>query len=278
MLIEQHSEHKHATLRWENGQWRQLEADAIAPELPLAIRLLHGPKEALSSIDFAVTMRSPGHDQDLIMGYLFSEGIIHAKEDVEQIELVSVDAANVYLVPELSFDPTLYQRVGYANSSCGLCGKADLEQIQRTISFFPASDRPLVGPLLLRNLPNALQAQQNLFSATGAIHATALFTASGELLQLTEDVGRHNALDKLLGWALQHGHFPWRNHVVLLSGRISYELVQKAAMAGTPVLAAIGAPSSAAIELAEATGMTLVGFVREDRLNVYTYPERIQTD
>lgn len=220
-------------------------------------------------------MRSPGEDYALTLGYLYSEGIIQQAQQVERIELVSTEAANVYLSTEVSFDPTAYQRVGYANSSCGLCGKAELGQIEQTIPYFPASGKPKVVPELLRQLPAALLAHQQLFATTGGIHATALFNADGHLLHLTEDVGRHNALDKLLGSALQSGHFPWRDKVVLLSGRISYELVQKAAMAGTPILAAIGAPSSAAIELAEATGMTLVGFLKQDRMNVYTYPERL---
>ncbi|MEO0728520.1 MAG: formate dehydrogenase accessory sulfurtransferase FdhD [Bacteroidota bacterium] len=274
-FIEQYSDHTHSTWRWENGQWRQLQADPIAPESPFAIRILYGPKAGRTALDFAIAMRSPGNDQDLILGYLFSEGIIHSNTDVDEIELVSQEAANVYLNSQLSFDPAQYQRVGYANSSCGLCGKADLKQVQRTIAFFPAKGHPLVPPTRLQQLPQLLREQQNMFSTTGGIHATALFTADGELLKITEDVGRHNALDKLLGWALQHQQFPWRDRIVLLSGRISYELVQKAAMAGTPILAAIGAPSSAAIELAEASGMTLVGFVRQDRLNVYTYPDRV---
>lgn len=222
-------------------------------------------------------MRSPGADEPLIIGYLFTEGVIHQASAVERIELVSAEEANVYLVPELSFDPTKYQRVGYANSSCGLCGKADLDQVEQTIHYFPSAGKPKVAPNVLSQLPRTLQEQQHLFTKTGGIHATALFDAQGQLLLLTEDVGRHNALDKLLGRALVAGVFPWRERIVLLSGRISYELVQKAAMAGVPILAAIGAPSSAAIALAEATGMTLLGFVRQDRMNVYTYPERVKS-
>ena len=243
--------------------------------MPLAIRLITGQKSPGRSLDFAVTMRSPGDDESLIMGYLYSEGIIHAAADIRQIELVSQEAANVYLKSDVRLDPNSYQRVGYANSSCGLCGKADLQQLQQTIPYFPASGQPQVSPETLRHLPKQLQEHQQLFAETGGIHATALFDSHGKLLKLTEDVGRHNALDKLLGHTLAAGPFPWRQHIVLLSGRISYELVQKAAMAGTPILAAIGAPSSAAIGLAEATGMTLVGFLRENRMNVYTHMERL---
>lgn len=262
-------------MRWQQGQWHQVPADPIAPEAPLAIRLLYGTKDARRSLDFAITMRSPGADQALVLGYLYSEGIIQRADQVEHIELASEEAANVYLSAEVSFDPAAYQRVGYANSSCGLCGKADLGQIQQTIPYFPAKAKPRVSPELVRQLPATLLQHQQLFAETGGIHATALFDDNGQLLHLTEDVGRHNALDKLIGNALQDGQFPWRKNIVLLSGRISYELVQKAAMAGTPIVAAIGAPSSAAIKLAEATGMTLVGFLKEDRMNVYTYPERL---
>ncbi len=166
-------------MRWENGRWHQLETDPIAPEAPLAIRLLFGAKNTRAALDFAVTMRSPGNDKELILGYLFNEGIIHIDADVEQVELVSPEAANVHLATTVNVDPAHYQRVGYANSSCGLCGKADLDQIQRTIAYFPANAQPVVGVALLQQLPDLLQAQQNLFSTTGGIHATALFTARG---------------------------------------------------------------------------------------------------
>lgn len=262
-------------MRWEQGQWRRVEEDPIAPEAPLAIRLIWGKNEDRQAFDLAITMRSPGADDALIHGYLFSEGIISNSSFINRIEYPSDDTANVHLEPQVQINPTAYQRSSYANSSCGLCGKTDLGQIEQTIPYFPSKNQPKVLPGVLRALPDALRERQQLFAETGGIHATALFEVSGALLAITEDVGRHNALDKLLGTALLKGDFPWRNKVVLLSGRISYELVQKTAMAGTPILAAIGAPSTAAIELAIATGMTLVGFLRKDRMNVYTYPERI---
>ena len=276
VIIKNHSNYNHSTLRWIAGRWQLVEADPIAPEVPLAIRLLSGANDQRVATDFAISMRSPGADKELILGYLYSEGIISHAAAVERIAFPAADMVNVYLSPEVVFDPSAYHRVGYANSSCGLCGKADLDQLEQTIPYFPAKGRPKVEPSLLTRLPAILEQRQQLFAATGGIHATALFSAEGELLALTEDIGRHNALDKLLGHALQAGLFPWRDKIVLLSGRISYELVQKAAMAGAPIIAAIGAPSSAAIDLATATGTTLVGFLKSDKMNVYTYPERLQ--
>lgn len=262
-----------ATLRWENGQWRSLPDDAITPEWPLGIGI-YDPQQD-ETIDLAITMRTPGADEALIYGYLFTEGIIQRASDIENIKLISPTEALVTLRPDLDFRPGDYHRFGYTNSSCGLCGKTDLEQLQRTFFHFPIPGTPVIAPATLTQMPAALAQQQQLFDRTGGIHAAALFNTSGELLSLQEDVGRHNALDKLIGGSMLQAQFPWRDKLLLLSGRISFELVQKAACAGTPLLAAIGAPSSLAIQLAEETGMTLIGFLREDRLNVYTYPERV---
>lgn len=220
-------------------------------------------------------MRSPGNDEALIYGYLFTEGIIQRASDIAAIKLISPSEALVTLAAQVDFQPANYHRFGYTNSSCGLCGKTDLEQLERTLYHFPIPGQPIVSPEVLTQLPQALTQQQHLFSQTGGIHAAALFDTNGQFLFLQEDVGRHNALDKLIGNSMLQAQFPWRDKLVLLSGRISYELVQKAATAGTPILAAIGAPSSLAIQLAEETGMTLIGFLRRDRLNVYTYPERV---
>lgn len=261
------------TLRWENGQWRSLPDDAITPEWPLSIGI-YDPQQD-ETIDLAITMRTPGADEALIYGYLFTEGIIQRASDIATIKLISPTEALVTLAAQVDFQPDNYHRFGYTNSSCGLCGKTDLEQLERTLYHFPVPGQPLVSPTVLTLLPQALTQQQHLFSQTGGIHAAALFDSNGQLLLLQEDVGRHNALDKLIGSSMLQSQFPWRDKLVLLSGRISYELVQKAATAGAPMVAAIGAPSSLAIQLAEETGMTLVGFLREDRLNVYTYPERV---
>ncbi|MGH1434555.1 MAG: formate dehydrogenase accessory sulfurtransferase FdhD [Lewinella sp.] len=269
-----HQEDKnHATLRWENGQWRSLPDDAITPEWPLSIGI-YDPQQD-EAVDLAITMRTPGADEALIYGYLFTEGIIHRASDIATVKLISPTEALVTLQPEVDFRPDNYHRFGYTNSSCGLCGKTDLEQLQRTFFHFPIPGKPTVSPAILTQLPDLLAQQQEVFGHTGGIHAAALFNTAGKLLALQEDVGRHNALDKLIGSSLQQAQFPWRDKLVLLSGRISFELVQKAASAGTPLLAAIGAPSSLAIQLAEENGITLIGFLRQDRLNVYTYPERI---
>lgn len=264
----------HPTRRWERGQWRDLPQDAITPEWPLAIQLRAAEQDV--AVDLAVTMRTPGADEALIYGYLLAEGIIQRASDIVAIHSTSEDQAVVDLHPAVDFRADHHLRFGYTSSSCGLCGKTDLDQLQRTLYHFPVPGQPVVAAELLTQLPDKLLQQQQLFDQTGGIHAAALFTAEGEFIALQEDVGRHNALDKLLGTSLLAGQFPWRNHILLLSGRISYELVQKAAAAGTPLLLAIGAPSTLAIELAEEVGMTLVGFLRRERMNVYTYPERVR--
>mgnify|MGYP002265952079 CR=1 FL=1 len=267
------SNKNHATLRWENGQWRSLLDDAITPEWPLSIGI-YDPQQD-ETIDLALPMRTPGDDEALIYGYLFTEGIIHRASDITTVKLISPTEALVTLSPEVDFRPDNYHRFGYTNSSCGLCGKTDVEPLQHTFFHFPIPGKPTIPPAILSQLPGLLAQQQELFGHTGGIHAAALFNIEGKLLALQEDVGRHNALDKLIGSSLQQAQFPWRDQLVLLSGRISCELGQKAASAGTSLLAAIGAPASLAIQLAEETGITLIGFLRQDRLNVYTYPERV---
>jgi FdhD protein len=266
----------HPTLRWENGQSSLLSQDPITAESPLAIRLRadDGNGQWLSH-DLAVTMRSPGQDDDLIRGYLFAEGIIQQATDITTIRYNSGEQVEVALAPGLIFRKEHHQRYSYTSSSCGLCGKTSLDQLAQTICHYPMPGFPKISGSYLCQLPQLLASQQLLFNQTGGIHAAALYNTEGKLLMTQEDVGRHNAFDKLCGRALREQQFPWRDKIVLVSGRLSYELVQKAAMAGTPILAAIGAPSTLAIELAEETGITLIGFLRETRFNIYTYPERV---
>lgn len=266
----------HATLRWENGQRFPLANDPITPEAPLAIRLRANNQQGQWQVhDLAVTMRSPGQDDDLIRGYLFAEGIIQKAADITAIRYNSMEQAEVVLAAGLTFKKELHQRYSYTSSSCGLCGKSSLDQLSQTICHFPIPEQPQISGKQLCRLPSLLSQQQLLFNHTGGIHAAALYNSKGELLMSQEDVGRHNAFDKLCGQALRENQFPWRDKIVLVSGRLSYELVQKAAMAGTPILAAIGAPSTSAIELAEETGITLIGFLRETKFNIYTYPKRV---
>lgn len=266
----------HATVRWNNGQCLPLTDDPITPEVPLAIRLRAYDNQGRWQVhDLAVTMRSPGQDDDLIRGYLFAEGIIQKTTDITAIRYNSAEQAEVVLAAGLIFKKEQHQRYSYTSSSCGLCGKSSLDQLSQTVCHFPIPAQPKISGEQLCRLPSLLNQQQLLFNQTGGIHAAALYNQQGELLMSQEDVGRHNAFDKLCGKALREQTFPWRDKVVLVSGRLSYELVQKAAMAGTPILAAIGAPSTLAIELAEETGITLIGFLREARFNIYTYPERV---
>jgi FdhD protein len=266
----------HLTHRWENGKSSPLSHDPITPESPLSIRLRADDGNGQWLVhDLAVTMRSPGQDDDLIRGYLFAEGIIRQAADITAIRYNSSEQAEVVLAPGLIFKKEQHQRYSYTTSSCGLCGKTSLDQLAQIVCHFPVPGQPTISGNSLCQLPQLLSQQQLLFHQTGGIHAAALYNAAGKPLLIQEDVGRHNAFDKLCGRALREQQFPWRDKIVLVSGRLSYELVQKAAMAGTPLLAAIGAPSTLAIELAEETGMTLVGFLRHDRFNIYTYPERV---
>ncbi|MBT2530289.1 formate dehydrogenase accessory sulfurtransferase FdhD [Streptomyces sp. ISL-99] len=251
--------------------------DTLVAEEPLEIRLNGKP--------LAITMRTPGDDFALAAGFLVSEGVLAAADDVQSIVYCAgakEDGSNTYNVVDVKLAPgvpvpdiTLERNV-YTTSSCGLCGKASLDAV-RTAARFPIADTPPVRltPELLAGLPDRLRAAQQVFDRTGGLHAAALFSEAGELLDVREDVGRHNAVDKLVGRALRDGRLPLARAVLLVSGRASFELAQKAVMAGIPVLAAVSAPSSLAVDLAAETGLTLVGFLRGPNMNVYAGDERI---
>ena len=251
--------------------------DTLVAEEPLEIRLNGKP--------LAITMRTPGDDFALAAGFLVSEGVLAEQGDLQNIVYcagVTVDGSNTYNVVDVRTTPgvripdiTLERNV-YTTSSCGLCGKASLDAV-RTTARWPIADTPPVSvtPELLADLPDRLRASQRVFDRTGGLHAAALFTEDGELVDVREDVGRHNAVDKLVGRALQHGNLPLSRSVLLVSGRASFELAQKAVMAGIPVLAAVSAPSSLAVDLAAETGLTLVGFLRGSSMNVYAGGERV---
>ncbi|BCJ65544.1 formate dehydrogenase accessory sulfurtransferase FdhD [Polymorphospora rubra] len=256
--------------------------DTLSAEEPLEIRVGRaGPGRRRP---LAVTMRTPGDDLDLAMGFLLTEGLIGSTDDVVTAQLCAgTDTPNTYNVvdvvtadglPEPRTDPS---RNFYTTSSCGVCGKASIDAI-RTRSRFAVDDDPLTVPAeLLTALPDRLRAAQRAFDRTGGLHAAGLFTGDGELVVLREDVGRHNAVDKVVGWALREHRLPLRGHLLLVSGRASFELTQKAWMAGLPLLAAVSAPSTLAVDLAAEAGMTLVGFLRGTTMNVYTRPDRIIT-
>jgi FdhD protein len=236
--------------------------DRLAVEEPLEIRINGRP--------IAVTMRTPGHDDELALGFCLSEGIA-----ARGARLPDDLAANTVEVDAYEFDPASVERHFYTSSSCGVCGKGALEAVAVEASRIAGSLR--VTTALVASLPDRLRAGQAAFAATGGLHATGLFSAAGELLCLREDVGRHNAMDKVIGWAFTAGRLPLENHLLCVSGRLSFELVQKAAVAGCPVLVAVGAPSSLAVELAGDRGITLCGFVREGRVNVYSEAWRLET-
>jgi FdhD protein len=246
--------------------------DLLAIEEPLEIRLAFQDRVQ----NLAVTMRTPGNDSDLALGFLFTEGIIGGAEEVRSVEHQQ-NTILVTLNPGMT--PNLHQaeRNFYTTSSCGVCGKASISAI-RTVSTFAAQtwNREGLDAAFILGLPEKLANVQEVFAETGGLHASALFDLTGELLLVREDVGRHNALDKLIGAAMLQGRLPLAYSVLLLSGRASFELVQKAAMAGIPVIAAVGAPSSLAVSLAEEFGITLIGFLRNNRFNIYSGAHRIQ--
>jgi len=236
------------------------EPDRVAVEEPLEIRIGGKP--------VAVTMRTPGHDEELALGFCLSEGLRPVAA-----RLPDDLAANTIEVDAAGFDPSRLQRSFYTTSSCGVCGKGALEAVAVDA---PRVESQLRLPLaLVTSLPERLRQAQAAFEATGGLHATGLFTAAGETLCVREDVGRHNALDKVVGWAFREGRLPLADSILCVSGRLSFELVQKAVVAGCPVLVAVGAPSSLAVELAADRGVTLCGFVRGGSANVYTEPWRI---
>jgi FdhD protein len=256
-------------------------ADYLATEEPLEIRLIAG--EAVRTL--AVTMRTPGADFELAAGFLYGEGIISDRDQVKGITYCTgrdLDPAQLYNIVNVELaDPVLpdlrgLERHFFTSSACGVCGKSGLEALELR-GHAPLLEGPVVDAELLYRLPFRLREAQGLFDATGGLHAAALFTSTGELLCLREDVGRHNAVDKLVGWALLEGRLPLTGHIVMVSGRSSFEIMQKALAAGVPIVCAVSAPSSLAVDLARQFGMTLVGFLRAERCNVYSGDERVRT-
>jgi FdhD protein len=236
------------------------EQDRVAVEEPLEIRINGEP--------VVLTMRTPGHDEELALGFCLSEAL-----RPESVALPADLAANTVEVRAPGFDATRLRRSFYTTSSCGVCGKGALEAVAVEAPRVESDLR--MSPELVMALPDRLREEQETFIATGGLHATGLFDGQGEVLCVREDVGRHNAMDKVIGWAFGEGLLPFTEHVLCVSGRLSFELVQKAAVAGCPMLVAVGAPSSLAIELAADRGITLCGFVRRGRFNVYTEPWRV---
>lgn len=258
--------------------------DYIAVEEPLEIRLGYDGPLKRTRRSISVTMRTPGHDDELAAGFLFNEGVIRRIDDVASIrtcrraksEAERGNVINVELKPGVKFDAERLERHFYATSSCGVCGKASLDAVEMAAGPTLTPGCPVLSPEIIHQLPRALREAQAVFDRTGGLHAAALFDAEGALLRTREDVGRHNAVDKLVGACLLEKRLPLHDRILLVSGRASFELTQKALMASIPVLAAVSAPSSLAVELAQEFGMTLLGFVRGERFNVYSGASRLR--
>jgi FdhD protein len=263
---------------------RRARTDVLATEEPLEIRVApaHALRDARlddAATQVAVTMRTPGADFELAAGFLYAEGLIAGADAISSIRYCTegeqrYNVVSVVLTPGTRFDPAALQRNFYQTSSCGVCGKASIEAVMRPACARIESNLS-VSPEVVTRMPEQLRAAQAVFERTGGLHAAGLFTADGELVRAREDVGRHNAMDKLVGASLLERELPWAERMVMVSGRLSFELVQKAARAGAALLAGVSAPSSLAVELAEACGMTLCGFVRGERFNVYAGGARI---
>ena len=266
--------------RLRKGAWSQ-DDDVLAVEEPLEIRLLWEEAGLIVRKPIAVTMRTPGDDFELAAGFLYGEGIIAGQQDVVDVSYCTdedeeqrLNIVNVTLRPGLTFDASRLERNFYTTSSCGVCGKAALDALEvQGCAVLPPG--PVVTAETVCALPGTLREAQAVFERTGGLHASGLFTPDGSLLSLREDVGRHNAFDKLVGEHVLSGQMPLAEHIVMLSGRASFELLQKALVARIPIVAAVGAPSSLAVELADSFNITLCGFVKADGLNVYTGKERI---
>ncbi len=267
-----------------NGSVPYEEADLIAVEEPLEIRLGYEDAGTRLVRPISVTMRTPGHDVELAVGFLFTEGIIKDFDDVESIRHTGPtggkknnrNVVTVTLKPGVTFDAGRLERHFYTASSCGVCGKTSLDALEMAACPSLPADQPMLTAEVVHRLPEALLEAQAVFERTGGLHAAALVDAEGRLLATREDVGRHNAVDKLIGAHVLERRLPLHEGILLVSGRASFELTQKALMAEIPVLAAVGAPSSLAVELAQRFGMTLLGFVRNSRFNVYSGSNRVR--
>jgi FdhD protein len=246
--------------------------DELAVEEPLEIRI--------KNRSVSVTMRTPGHDEELAAGFLLTEGIVHERGDILRIEPCPHDRggniANVILSPHVNVDFDQLTRHVFASSSCGLCGKATIEAACQKVD--PIESDASIDVATLLSLPDRLRQTQSTFDRTGGLHGAGIFTTDGNLIVAREDVGRHNAVDKVLGHGLLIGLLPFDRHVLMVSGRLSFEIMQKSLAAKIPIVAAVSAPSSLAVELAEESGQTLVGFIRGERMNVYAGKDRVRFD
>lgn len=251
--------------------------DVLAIEEPLEIKLSYYSKGQYLTKNISITMRTPGNDEELATGFLLTEGIIEHNSEIKSCLSLGEHEVLVTLNQDVSFDMSKLERNFYTTSSCGVCGKSSIDALKTVCKLEGSSEDDFtVSNTTLHTLPQKLSENQNLFTQTGGIHASALFDTAGNLLATREDVGRHNALDKLIGYTLKNNNLPLNNHILLLSGRASFELIQKAAMAGIKMVAAVGAPSSLAVATAKEFDMSLVGFLKADRFNIYCGDNRIE--
>jgi FdhD protein len=251
--------------------------DQLAIEEPLQIQLQYGPAIKRANKSISVTMRTPGHDSELATGFLFTEGIIRNSHEILFVEQEAFDKNKIVVGLQENVNPDLQkmERNFYTTSSCGVCGKSSIDAIKTISAYKDETDTICLKAEMFYTIHEIVRGQQTIFDTTGGLHASALFDLQGNFIMLREDVGRHNALDKLIGAALLNGQLPLSNNILLLSGRASFELIQKASLAGIKVVSAVGAPSSLAVELAKELNITLIGFLRDERFNIYSGEERI---
>ena len=252
--------------------------DCLAKEAPLEISIIYGNENNRQQKNISVTMCTPGNDIELATGFLFTEGIIKNQLGISGTNDLSDTNDAIVIVelqPGISFDPKKIERHFYTSSSCGVCGKTSIDAVKNVFDHKPTTDNIKINSSVIIGLPELLRQQQDIFEHTGGLHASALFDCNGKLLLAREDVGRHNALDKLVGACLAAGELPLDRHILLLSGRASFELIQKAAMAGIKIICAVGAPSSLAVEMANDIDITLIGFLRDKRFNIYSGKQRV---
>lgn len=252
--------------------------DVLAVEEPLEIRLSYGPSNARIQNSISVTMRTPGNDQELGLGFLFTEGVIKSGSEIQQSKHLDFEKNLILFECKENSSPSIakLERNFYTTSSCGVCGKSSIDAIRIVCEPIVETENIQLNIDTIVKLPEQLRKQQSIFESTGGLHASAVFDLDGKFVALREDVGRHNALDKLIGFALAADLLPLQNHILMLSGRASFELIQKAAMANIKVIVAVGAPSSLAVQLAHEFGITLIGFLRGERFNIYTNKQRIK--
>lgn len=263
-------------LKTNNGKIEGTE-DCVAVEEPLEIKLEYSSPTGKIQKNIAITMRTPGHDEELALGFLFTEAVIKSGVDIETVKKSATDKNQILVVLKENIQPDIAKasRNFYSSSSCGICGKASIDAIRTASQFEAATNNNNIKASVFYNLQAELEKQQTVFEATGGIHACAVFDGDGKFILLREDIGRHNALDKLIGSALMNNQLPLNNCILVLSGRASFELIQKAVMAGIKIVAAVGAPSSLAVEMANENNITLIGFLKENRFNIYSGAQRI---